>query len=158
MGKFTFWDNNLIFFKILSWMLKRFVILGNRYHAGLLRRYPKHVQFEDGPKLGGAWFLPPANEVWDKVVFIHPCVILFTGEGWVFKHAMGCTPLGQTLPGQTPLGRHPPRETPRHAGINPHPSTPPPDPASYWNAFFGSLYFECTFGIFGINNLIRWLT
>ena len=25
--------------------------------------------------------LPLANEVWDKVMFLHLCVILFTGEG-----------------------------------------------------------------------------
>ena len=25
--------------------------------------------------------LPPANEVWGKVMFLHLCVILFTGEG-----------------------------------------------------------------------------
>ena len=25
--------------------------------------------------------LPPANEVWDKVTFLHLCVILFTGRG-----------------------------------------------------------------------------
>ena len=27
-------------------------------------------------------FLPPANEVWGKVMFLHLCVILFTG-GWL---------------------------------------------------------------------------
>ena len=26
-------------------------------------------------------FLPPANEVWGKVIFLHLCVILFTGRG-----------------------------------------------------------------------------
>ena len=26
-------------------------------------------------------FLPPENEVWGKVMFLHVCVILFTGEG-----------------------------------------------------------------------------
>ena len=25
------------------------------------------------------WFLPPANEVWGKVIFLHMSVILFTG-------------------------------------------------------------------------------
>ena len=32
-------------------------------------------------------FLPPANEVWGKVIFLHLFVILFTGEG-------GCLVLG----------------------------------------------------------------
>ena len=49
--------------------------------------------------------LPPANEVWGKVMFLHLSVILST-RGW-------CTPpLGRhpqpDTPGQTPLGRYPP--------------------------------------------------
>ena len=39
-------------------------------------------------------FLPPANEVWGKVIFLHLSVILFTGES---------VPLHNTHP----LGRHP---------------------------------------------------
>ena len=28
-------------------------------------------------------FLPPANEVWGKVMFLHLCAILFMGGGWL---------------------------------------------------------------------------
>ena len=47
-----------------------------------------------------AIFLPPANEVWGKVIFLHLSVILFTGGGGVS--------------GQVPPGRytHPPAGTP----------------------------------------------
>ena len=33
------------------------------------------------PKLKSRTFLPPANEVWGKVMFLHLSVILFTGGG-----------------------------------------------------------------------------
>ena len=41
-------------------------------------------------------FLPPANEVWGKVMFLHLSVILFT-VGFVFQHAMEQTPLPRIL-------------------------------------------------------------
>ena len=55
-------------------------------------------------------FLPPANEVWGKVIFLHLSVILFTGG----------VP-GQVPPSRyTPLGRYPPgRYTPPWAGTPP---------------------------------------
>ena len=34
-------------------------------------------------------FLPPANEVWGKVMFLHLYVILFMGGRYVSQHAMG---------------------------------------------------------------------
>ena len=43
------------------------------------------------------FLLPPANEVWAKVLFLHLSVILFTGGGGLSQHAMGrggCLPLG----------------------------------------------------------------
>ena len=72
-------------------------------------------------------YLPPANEVWGKVMFLHMSVILFTG-GWVSAHCML-------------------RHTPPWA------DTPPPGYygiqstsgwyASYWNAYL--LIFFKTF-------------
>ena len=40
------------------------------------KRYPPHSTFD-----GKAFLLLPANEVWDKVMFLHLSVILFTGGG-----------------------------------------------------------------------------
>ena len=38
-----------------------------------------------------ASFLPPANEVWGKVIFLHLFVILFTGQGaWLPGGVSGC--------------------------------------------------------------------
>ena len=66
--------------------------------------------------LDNAWLLPPANEVWGKIIFVHLSVILFTGG--VCPIACWDTPPGaesspeQTLPqADTPprtRGRHPP--------------------------------------------------
>ena len=61
-----------------------------------------------------ALFLPPANEVWGKVIFLHLSVILFTGgsvPGQVHPQA-GTPPAGN--PGQVhPSGQvHPPAGTP----------------------------------------------
>ena len=92
--------------------------------------------------------LPPANEVWGKVIFLHPSVILFTGgstlagtplAGTPPKHVH--TPLRQVPPAGThPTWQVPPAGTPSLAG------TPPAVHAgirstsgryaSYWNAFF----------------------
>ena len=82
------------------------------------------------------YLVPPANEVWGKVIFLHLSVILFKGG----------VP-GQVPPGKyTPLAGTPPgRYTPQQV----HPQqVPPPGPAthagirstsgryaSYWNAF-----------------------
>ena len=48
--------------------------------------------------------LPPTNEVWSKVMFLHLCVILFTGWCWLpsmhhWSHDQGC--------GLHPGGLHP---------------------------------------------------
>ena len=43
--------------------------------------------------------LPPANEVWGKVMFLHLCVILFTGGG-VCPTPSGCRPPGLGRPHQ----------------------------------------------------------
>ena len=45
-------------------------------------KLPPNYNLDTGP------FLPTANEVWDKVIFLHLSVILFTGEG-VSQHAPG---------------------------------------------------------------------
>ena len=85
-------------------------------------------------------FLPPANEVWGKVIFLHLSVILFTGWG-LPQYMLGYhTPTPWTRhphpPDQAPplglgtLGtRHPPGA--EHAGRYSQPSG---WDASYWNA------------------------
>ena len=68
--------------------------------------------------------LPPANEVWGKVIFLHLSVILFTGGGtWACTPPTAGTPPGQVPPwvGTPPGQVHPPgRYTP-----NPPAGTPP---------------------------------
>ena len=67
-------------------------------------------------------YLPPANEVWGKVIFLHLCVILFTGGGVPGQvqpppppgryttgqvHPPGkYTPHGQCADGMHPTGMH----------------------------------------------------
>ena len=93
-------------------------------------------------------YLPPANEVWGKVVFLHLFVILFTEGGSASVHA-GIPPRDQAPPGtdtpsgaatltqeQTPPTRHPPPEqthTPRSKACWEIRSTSGRY-ASYWNA------------------------
>ena len=70
--------------------------------------------------------LPPANEVWGKVMFLHLSVILFTGGG---SASRGSAP-GEVYiqgAGQTPLDADPPE----HYGI----LSTSRWYASYWNAF-----------------------
>ena len=63
--------------------------------------------------------LPPTNEVFGKVMFLHLSVILFTrwGEGGVSQHAMGMRCVSQHAMGQWcgrhPLGRKPLGKTPQ---------------------------------------------
>ena len=70
-------------------------------------------------------YLPPANEVWGKVIFLHLFVILFTGG------VPGQVPCGQVhppRPGALPLGRYTPRTryTPPMQ-VHPQADTPPWD-------------------------------
>ena len=52
--------------------------------------------------------LPPANEVWGKVIFLHLFVILFTGVGWVSTSVHAGIPPPPPPLEQTPPGsRHP---------------------------------------------------
>ena len=44
--------------------------------------------------------LPPSNEVWGKVIFLHLFVILFTGGRWLVPG--GCLVLGVPAPGGVP--------------------------------------------------------
>ena len=67
------------------------------------------------------WLLPPANEVWGKVIFLHLSVILFTGgvcsrEEGAWSWGRGSAP--ERVPGGDPPGRF-------CCGRY----------ASYWNAF-----------------------
>ena len=95
-----------------------------------------------------AFLLPPANEVWGKVIFLHLFVILFTGG---LPHCMlGYTPQQQTPPEQTP-----PEQTHHPLGADtPLGSRHPPGHsacweiratsgryASYWNVFLLKLKF-----------------
>ena len=106
-------------------------------------------------------FLPPANEVCGKVLFLHVSVIMFTGEGstWAGTPPGRYTPLGRYTPGQvhspwagtplwvgTPAGQvHPWADTHQvhppamHAGIR----STSGRYASYWNAFL--LTLSCPF-------------
>ena len=83
-------------------------------------------------------YLPPANEVWGKVTFLHLSVILFGGGGTWAGTTWASTPPSsryttrQVHPsGQVhPLGRYPPGQVPPWAGTSPgqvHPlaGTPP---------------------------------
>ena len=81
-------------------------------------------------------FLPPANEVWGKVIFLHQFAILFTGgvPGRYTPPLAGTSPWAGTPPldrythqAGTPPGRYTPlgRYTPPWAGTPPWPGTPP---------------------------------
>ena len=74
-----------------------------------------------------AYFLPPANEVWGKVTFLHLSVILFVGGVCIpaYNGAGECLPLGLgdvclwvqggvhiPRPDTHTLGRHPQADTP----------------------------------------------
>ena len=65
--------------------------------------------------------LPPANDVWGKVMFLHLSVILFTGGG-VYPSMQW---------GRHPLGRHPPRQTPPQADTLAPGQTPPSNTTGY---------------------------
>ena len=55
------------------------------------------------PCLPTPLYLPPANEVWGKVMFLHPSAILFTGWGVSAPLHAGVHPQADT----PLLGRHP---------------------------------------------------
>ena len=57
---------------------------GNTWHGGVCDQGGMHVGvvcMAGGCAWQGAYLLPPANEVWGKVIFLHMSVILFTGGG-----------------------------------------------------------------------------
>ena len=68
--------------------------------------------YQMGEGMGANQFLPLANEVWDKVMFLHMSVILFTGGG-VFLTEPPWTeaPWTKTLRTETPPGQNPPPRT-----------------------------------------------
>ena len=63
-------------------------------------------------------FLPPANEVWNKVIFLHLSVILFT----VGEYSAG------TPPDRYPPGQVPPRQVHSRGGTHPLPGRYTPSP------------------------------
>ena len=66
--------------------------------------------------------LPPTNEVWDKVMFLHVSVILFTrGSTWAGTSPGRYTPLGRYIPwaGTPPRQVHPPGQVHPQAGTLP---------------------------------------
>ena len=107
--------------------------------------------------------LPPANEVWGKVLFLHLFVILFTGGG-LPECMLGYPPPPPTRHTNPPGPGTPPPGT-RHTTpfSPPGPGTPPPSPpprtrhtppprdqgdavngwyASYWNAILFAKSFS----------------
>ena len=94
-------------------------------------------------------FSPPANEVWDQVMFLHLSVIHSVHSGRLPHCMLGYTLPRQTTPqADTTLGRHPQADT--HLGRHPPGQTPPSDAmdtvstsgrcASYWNAYLFNLW------------------
>ena len=79
-------------------------------------------------------FLPPANEVWGKVIFSETSVILFTGGGRLPTGASASWGRG------LPTGR---------IGQNPHPQNQKSGRyASYWNAFLLSMFTENSYSCY----------
>ena len=95
----------------------RFVITEKKRHFNthvtsyIAVRIPKSIFIM---KTGQDKFLPPANEVWGKVIFLHLSVILFTvGEGGLPQCMLGfAPPPGADTPPweQTPPGADTPLE------------------------------------------------
>ena len=96
-------------------------------------------------------FLPPANEVWGKVIFLHLSVILFVGgPGGLVPGGGGCL-----VPGEVP--------GPGGGGLVPGECLveTPPDGycfgryASYWNAFFYANSLPIAYYLLGITKKSR---
>ena len=85
-------------------------------------------------------FLPPAKEVWGKVMFLHLCVILFTGGGRSVQPPCRQTWGGWTDPTvQTPLDADPPVQTPLPGCIQRERSTSGRY-ASYFNSYLFKIF------------------
>ena len=83
-------------------------------------------------------FLPLANKVWGKVMYLHVSVILFTGGStwagippsqytpWAGTPQAGTSPLGRYAPkAGTPPGRYPPGQVHPLGQVHPQAGTPP---------------------------------
>ena len=72
-------------------------------HRLLYRKLTNILEIHYNPIRVPTSFLPPANEVWGKVIFLHLSVILFTGGTYLGRY-----PPGQVHPlaGTPPLGRY----------------------------------------------------
>ena len=79
----------------------------------MLKIYLSHSKRHKTERWALQTYLPPANEVWGKVIFLHLFVILFMG-GVCLSACWDTHPWADTPQEQTPPGtRHPPAE---HAG------------------------------------------
>ena len=65
-------------------------------------------------------FLPPADEVWGKVMFLHVSVILFTGGG--FPIDGGLPTDGRESAYREGVGKTPPQKTPPRKAGSTHPT------------------------------------
>ena len=74
--------------------------------------------------------LPPANEVWGKVIFSQACVIPSVHEGRGVRRESAHPPVGQNPPGCSP-----PRQTTLDADPPPRDMSTSGQYASYWNAY-----------------------
>ena len=112
-------------------------------------------------------FLPPANQVWGKVMFLHMSVILFTwgvGSTWAGTPQAGNPQAGTPLAG-TPPSRYTPSRYTALAGTPPFQVHPPAmharirstswRHASYWNAFLLDDVFPLTLGFHRMISGIR---
>ena len=92
-----------------------------------------------------AYYLPPANKVWGKVIFLHLSVILFTGGStWagtprqVHSPWQVYPPAGIPPPTGTPSGRYTPQATPPPSSYTSPPQAgTPPGQVPPWQCMLG---------------------
>ena len=91
-------------FRALNFNFSKHFFLTSQYY---LPKCSGHLAQHFFPCLPTPLYLPPANEVWDKVIFLHPSVILFTGRRVSAPLHAGVHPQADT----PLLGRYPPLDT-----------------------------------------------
>ena len=85
--------------------------------------------------------LPPANEVWGKVIFLHLFVILFTGGGGI-PACLACPHQGDPLPRRHPCQGNPPFCQGDPPAKEIPPPRKPPVPRRPPNFFFAFFYLQ----------------